>query len=78
MPGTRTYSLEVEGELSDAVGSLFPGMSLRRSDGNTMFVCAVRDRAVLHGLLNRCLALGLTLLSVDHTPIANARLPPRM
>lgn len=67
MRGTRTYSLEVEGEPSDAIGSSFPGMSMRRTNGNTLFVGAVRDHAELHGLLNRCLTLGLTLVSVNST-----------
>lgn len=65
---TRTYSLEVEGELSEAVGSSFPGMSMRRDHGTTMLVGAVRDQAELHGLLDRCLALGLTLVNVTSSP----------
>jgi hypothetical protein len=65
MRGTRTYRLEVEGELSDAVGSSFPGMSLRRNNGSTVLVGAVRDQAELYGLLARCLSLGLTLVSVN-------------
>lgn len=65
---TRSYRLEVAGELSDSVGSSFSGMSMRRTNGNTIFVGPVRDQAELHGLLNRCLALGLTLVSVSSEP----------
>lgn len=65
MRGTRTYRLEVEGELSDAAGSSFPGMSLRSNNGSTVLVGAVRDQAELYGLLSRCLSLGLTLVSVN-------------
>lgn len=64
MRGPRIYRLEIEGELSEALGSTFPGMSMRRDNGTTMLVGAVRDQAELHGLLNRCMSLGLTLLSV--------------
>jgi hypothetical protein len=68
-PGDASHShLEVEGELGDLLGSSFPGMIMRRTNGNTMLVGAVRDESELHGLLNRCLALGLTLVSVDSSP----------
>jgi hypothetical protein len=61
----RTYRLEVQGELSDQVGRLFEGMSLSYNQGNTVLVGLVRDQAELHGLLQRVLDLGLTLLSVN-------------
>lgn len=65
MRAARTYRLVVEGELGDAVGSSFAGMSVRRNNGNTVLVGAVRDQAELYGLLSRCLSLGLTLVSVN-------------
>lgn len=65
MRGTRTYRLEIEGVLGEAVGSSFPGMTMRRDNGNTTLVGPVRDQAELHGLLNRCLTLGLTVVSVS-------------
>lgn len=61
----RTYRLEAEGELSDQLGRLFEGMSLRHDQGNTVLVGLVRDQAELHGLLQRFADLGLTLLSVN-------------
>jgi hypothetical protein len=61
----RTYRLEVQGELSDRVGRMFDGMSLRCNRGNTVLVGFVRDQAELHGLLQRVSDLGLTLLSVN-------------
>jgi hypothetical protein len=61
----RTYRLEVQGELSDQIGRLFEGMSLSYNQGNTVLVGLVRDQAELHGLLQRVLDLGLTLLSVN-------------
>jgi hypothetical protein len=63
--GPQIYRLEVEGELSDQFGQLFEGMVLRHDQGNTAIVGVVRDQAELHGLLQRCANLGLTLLSVD-------------
>jgi hypothetical protein len=62
---SRTYRLEAAGELSDQLGRFFEGMSLRRDQGNTVFVGVIRDQAELHGLLQRFADLGLTLLSVD-------------
>jgi hypothetical protein len=61
---SRTYRLEAEGELSDELGRLFAGMSLRREHGNTVLMGVVRDQAELHGLLQRFADLGLTILSV--------------
>jgi LuxR family transcriptional regulator, maltose regulon positive regulatory protein len=62
---SRTYRLEVEGELSDQAGWAFEGMRLRHVHGNTVLVGPVRDQAALHGLLRRFSDLGLTLVSVN-------------
>ena len=72
MRGIQVYRLVVEEELSDAVGSSFPGMSIDRDDGQTTLVGPVRDQAELHGLLDRCLMLGLTLVSVTSSPNGSA------
>ena len=68
---TRSYRLTVQGELSDNLQPVFPGMELTRSDGNTALAGTVRDQAELHGLLRRVSDLGLTLLeakAVDDLP----------
>ena len=62
---TRTYRLEVEGELSEEIGSVFEGMRLRRDRGHTLLEGPVRDQAALQGLLQRCSDLGLTLVGVN-------------
>ncbi len=62
---TRTYRLEVEGELSEEIGSVFEGMRLRRDRGHTLLEGPVPDQAALQGLLQRCSDLGLTLLGVN-------------
>jgi hypothetical protein len=63
----REYSLVVEGELSDELGSAFAGMTLTRKEGQTLLVGQVRDQAELQGLLQRVSDLGLTLLSASTT-----------
>ena len=67
MREARTYCFEVEGWLSDSMGPSFPGMTMRRHNANTKLIGLVRDQAELHGLLRRCLDLGLTLVSVSST-----------
>jgi hypothetical protein len=62
---SRTYALEVEGELSDEMAYVFEGMRLRREHGNTVLVGVAQDQAALQGLLQRLSDLGLTLLSVN-------------
>jgi hypothetical protein len=67
----RSYCVTVQGELSDNLQSAFPGMTLTRSDGNTLLAGDIRDQAELQGLLQRVCGLGLTLLEakpVDDLP----------
>jgi hypothetical protein len=59
----RTYRITVKGELSDAAGRAFEGMTFRHEAGNTVLAGAVADQAQLHHLLRRTADLGLTLLS---------------
>jgi hypothetical protein len=69
--GSRTYRLEVEGELTDMVRWAFTGMSVLYDDGNTVLEGLIRDQAELHGLLQRVSDLGLTLLSLNAIDIAS-------
>ena len=59
----REYEVIVDGELSDDTVTAFKGMTLARSDGNTILVGPFRDQAELQGVLMRISDLGLTLLS---------------
>ena len=59
----REYQVIVGGELSDDAATVFKGMTLERSDGNTILLGRLRDQAELQGLLTRISDLGLTLLS---------------
>jgi hypothetical protein len=63
----REYSLVVQGELGDELGSAFGEMTLTRREGKTLLVGPVRDQAELQGLLQRISNLGLTLLSASAT-----------
>jgi hypothetical protein len=59
----REYQVVVDGELSDDAAPAFKGMTMERSEGNTILVGRIRDQAELQGLLTRISELGLTLLS---------------
>jgi hypothetical protein len=59
----RAYEVIVGGELSDDAATVFTGMTLERSDGNTILSGRMRDQAELQDLLTRISDLGLTLLS---------------
>jgi len=61
----REYEVIVRGELSDDAATAFKGMTLQRSDGNTILLGRVRDQAELQGVLTRISDLGLTLLSAQ-------------
>ena len=61
----REYSLVVQGELGDELGSAFGKMTLTRKEGKTLLVGPVRDQAELQGLLQQISNLGLTLLSAN-------------
>jgi len=61
----REYRVIVRGELSDDAATVFKGMTLQRSDGNTILLGRVRDQAELQGVLTRISDLGLTLLSAQ-------------
>lgn len=65
MGGGGTYRLELEGHLGDLMGRCFPRMRIVYKNGNTVLVGPVRDQAELNGLLQHCLELGITLVSVN-------------
>ena len=57
------YQVIVGGELSDDAATVFKGMTVERSDGNTVLLGRMRDQTELQGVLTRISDLGLTLLS---------------
>ena len=46
----REYQVIVGGELSDDAATVFKGMTLERSDGNTILMGRIRDQAELQGI----------------------------
>lgn len=56
--------MELEGHIGDLMGRSFPRMRIVYKNGNTVLVGPVRDQAELNGLLQHCLELGITLVSV--------------
>lgn len=59
------YEILVKGILSGQWTEWFDGMDLHPDgEGNTILTGPVVDQAALHGLLDQCRDLGLTLLSV--------------
>jgi hypothetical protein len=68
-----SYSIVVEGELSQRYANAFDAMQLETRHGTTTIVGLVQDEAELRGLLDTVSELGLALVSV--TPVA-APTPP--
>jgi hypothetical protein len=71
----RSYRLTVQGELGDNLKPAFPGMTLRRTSGNTTLTGDIRDQAELQGLLQRVSSLGLTLLEAKAVHELSGRRP---
>ena len=61
---TRVYEIRVQGELAPRWSCWFAGLAVETSDGETVIVGLVVDRAALHGLLARIRDLGLPLLGL--------------
>ncbi len=59
------YRIVVRGELDDRFAYLFNDMRLERHEGTTVLEGPVRDRAQLHGFIDRIQELGLELLNVE-------------
>lgn len=62
---TLSYRLVVRGELDARFAFLFEGMQMDCVAGTTVLTGPVRDRAQLHGFIERIEELGLELVSVQ-------------
>ena len=60
-----SYRLVVRGELDARFAYLFEGMQMECVTGTTVLTGPVRDRAQLHGFIERIEELGLELVSVQ-------------
>jgi hypothetical protein len=64
--GTRmVYRIVVRGELSARYVAAFEGMKMEAASGRTVLTGEVKDQSHLHGILDRIIALGLELVSVE-------------
>jgi hypothetical protein len=57
------YQIRIRGQLGDRWTDWFEGLTVTRTDGDTLLTGAV-DQAALHGLLKKVRDLGMPLVSV--------------
>jgi hypothetical protein len=63
---TRTvYQIVVRGEISKRYAMAFEGMEMETKSGRTILTGEIIDNSHLHGILDRIIALGLELVSVE-------------
>ena len=63
---TRTvYQIVVRGEISKRYAMAFEGMEMETKSGRTILTGKIIDNSHLHGILDRIIALGLELVSVE-------------
>jgi hypothetical protein len=63
---TRTvYQIVVRGEISERYAMAFEGMEMETKSGQTILTGEIIDNSHLHGILDRIIALGLELVSVE-------------
>ena len=63
---TKTvYQIVVRGEISERYATAFDGMEMETKSGQTILTGEIIDNSHLHGILDRIIALGLELVSVE-------------
>ena len=63
---TKTvYQIVVRGEISKRYAMAFEGMEMETKRGQTILTGEIIDNSHLHGILDRIIALGLELVSVE-------------
>ena len=63
---TKTvYQIVVRGEISKRYATAFEGMEMESKSGQTILTGEIIDNSHLHGILDRIIALGLELVSVE-------------
>ena len=66
------YEIRVKGHLSSHWADRFGGLAIDNlPDGEALLSGTLPDQSALHGILNRILYLGLTLMSLNRTDLAN-------
>lgn len=69
------YEFRVAGRLSHDLMSTFEPTESRRERDETVFVCPVGDDGEFFGVIARCEALGLKLLSLRQVPRTQQQSP---
>ena len=63
---TKTvYQIVVRGRISERYATAFDGMEMETKSGQTILTGEIIDNSHLHGILDRIIALGLELVSVE-------------
>ncbi len=74
MPDPAHYEIRVRGHLSNQWAERFGGLAIDNlPNGEALLSGALPDQAALHGVLNRILYLGLTLVFLNRTDLANSQ-----
>jgi hypothetical protein len=68
---TASYVIVIEGEVDPAFALVFAPTAVTIDDGRTTMHTAPIDQPALHGILDRVASLGLTLLSVTSSVVAD-------
>jgi hypothetical protein len=69
MDSSAFYQIRVRGHLDETLGNWFEGFIIaNQEDGDALLTGPIQDQAALHGILNRIIKLGLTLISVNVVP----------
>jgi hypothetical protein len=64
---SRTYTIIVQGRLSERFSSAFPGVSMEPGHDQTRIETEPLDQSQLHGLLDQLRDLAIELVSVNET-----------
>ena len=65
MSTSTVYRIVVRGEISERYATAFEGMEMEAESGHTILTGEIVDDSHLHGILDRIIALGLKLVSVE-------------
>ena len=74
MPDPAQYEIRVRGHLPGQWAERFGGLAIDNlPNGEALLAGILPDQAALHGVLNRILYLGLTLVSLKRIELANSQ-----
>jgi hypothetical protein len=62
------YEIRVEGVLDDRWSEWFEGLRIENQGGETLLSGSLTDQPALHGILDKVLDLGLSIIAVRRIP----------